>query len=984
MLELLTVAGLSAGAEHLVKEVLGPLTKAAAEDFCKDFLKQCVSDGLAQAAPEPLKKGIARSLKAFLVLFQAELENCGLPGDLAYHEFAPPLKQLLKDSSVRQFLGTAFATEVKTLDDTFLSEKWAQLGAQLPEDFDWAQLTKNYVRRVKGIVKGDEALARQLELDFQERTEANTAEILGVKVDFDLKAYQESLRERYGRLSLDSLDSTGAAYNDLRLWKIFVPQDVRECAEFAPQMYELPKERLIQLEAAGEIGALLSLEALETRRQGYAEQPLEPVADVVGLKGTARQLRTVILGDPGSGKSTLLQAIALEWTEQTAGARRGQRGKPLPILIELRLYAQDKDAGKCNSFLEYLHQGNNFCRLNQLALDKLLKSGEVVALFDGVDEVFDPRLREAVVNDIHRFSNRYSQVQMVVTSRWLGYKAETLRNADFRHYMLQDLNDEQMAAFVEKWHQLTFEAGRQAESGRKQARLQKAIAESKPIRELAGNPLLLTMMAILNRNQELPRDRARLYERASEVLLHQWDVERKVHEVPALKNWQIDVRDKQAMLRKVAHHMQANEQGLSGNVISRGDLEQILMDYLKTLEVEQARPVARIMIEQLRERNFILCYLGADNYAFVHRTFLEYFCASEFVWQFEKERTLEREDLKALYGAHFQEESWDEVLRLMAGMVEPRFVGEIIEDLLLQDVEKSDFVRYADHPFNFMAYLQKGGVSNLLLAADCLAEVRNRSEIGEPVSQLLIELQRAIINDYPYSLEDDTAFALLNAISTHWKDDSVIFPWVKQCLSLHNVNVRTSTVQVIARSWKEDPETLPWLKQRAQEDEEWSVRRASVQELARGWKEDPETLPWLKQRAQEDEDWSVRSASVQELARGWKEDPETLPILKQRAQEDEDADVRSASVQELARGWKEDTSLFDLWCDRALQDPFKREYDWQDNPRQIALNVLVKQYPTHPKTTELLQDRSQNDTDEKLRNWATQQLTRLNSPLNPK
>ncbi|MCZ0902160.1 NTPase, partial [Microcoleus sp. HI-ES] len=58
-------------------------------------------------------------------------------------------------------------------------------------------------------------------------------------------------------------------------------------------------------------------------------------------------------------------------------------------------------------------------------------------------------------------------------------------------------------------------------------RLQQAIAASNSIRELAGNPLLLTMMAILNRNQELPRFRAKLYEEASKVLLHKWDFEVK-------------------------------------------------------------------------------------------------------------------------------------------------------------------------------------------------------------------------------------------------------------------------------------------------------------------------------------------------------------------------------------------------------------------------------------------------------------------------
>jgi predicted NACHT family NTPase len=45
----------------------------------------------------------------------------------------------------------------------------------------------------------------------------------------------------------------------------------------------------------------------------------------------------------------------------------------------------------------------------------------------------------------------------------------------------------------------------------KRERLRKAINDSKSIAMLAGNPLLLTMMAILNRNQELPRDRVDLY-----------------------------------------------------------------------------------------------------------------------------------------------------------------------------------------------------------------------------------------------------------------------------------------------------------------------------------------------------------------------------------------------------------------------------------------------------------------------------------------
>ncbi|MEM8502104.1 MAG: HEAT repeat domain-containing protein [Cyanobacteria bacterium P01_D01_bin.1] len=1248
MSDFLTVAaGLKAG-EWLVKDFLGP----AAKDFCQDFLKQKVTDGLARNAPEPLQRAIAQSVKFFLDVFQNELENCGLPAALIHHEFREPVKRFINDSAVISALGEAFDTDTQELDEKFFQDRWLAVGNEpMPEAFRWQEAIANYTRRVKGLIKYDEDLNRALLADHQEKISANTSELLGVAVPFELRQHQESLKEKFGALSLDSLDTTGAAYDNLRLWKVFVAQDVRECAEFAPQMYEMPRERLLELQAAGEIDPLLSVDVLEQQRRSYAEKPIESVRGVVGLTQESSVLRSVILGDPGSGKSTLLRAMALSWAEKPMAALKDQ---PVPILIELRLYAQDKEKGICNSFLEYLHKGNTACRLNQIEVDALLKSGKAVALFDGIDEVFDSKLREAVKTDIHRFSNRYAAVQIVVTSRWLGYRAEALRKAEFQHYMLQDLNEEQIEDFLEKWHELTFTETQAEERERKQARLQEAVTESKAIRELAGNPLLLTTMAILNRDlqQELPRNRARLYEGASEVLLHQWDVEGKLYERAELKDWQIDVRDKQAMLRKVAHHMQANEEGLSGNVISQEDLEQILTDYLKIREVERARTVAKVMIQQLRERNFILCYLGADNYAFVHRTFLEYFCASEFAYQFN-ERKLDNEGLKALYGEHFHDESWDEVLRLIAGMVEPRFVGEIIEYLLEQRV---DFVEHLEPeyfpvcPVGDIEWLKATGLSNLFLAADCLSEVRTCNEVLPTSILLLDKLKQVVKTEYPYPLTNESARMLVEVVAQNWKDDPETLIWLKDCMSwdhysyipgaalrsiiqswkddIHtlptlksraqnsggedirsaivteiakgwkddsdtlpwlksvardndswyvkhtavseiaegwkddpdtlpwlkflardvgsedvrgaaiteiaegwkddpetlpmlktfalsgDVDVRSAAITelakgwksdsdtlstlkacasndsdgtmrytavfALARGWKDDPDTLPWLKARAQDDDQGDVRSAAVTEIAKGWKDDPDTLPWLKARAQNDEQGDVRSAAVAELAkrwkndpdtlpivkicaqndtdgdvrrtaiaelaRGWKNDPDTLPIVKICAQNDTDGDVRRAAIAELTRGWKndpdtlpivkicaqndtdgdvqcaaisklariwksdidtllilkylaqnstgdvrseaifeltqgwkDDSTLLDFWCDRTLQAPFKRQYDWQDNPRQIALDGLVKQYPNHPKTKELLRDRAQNDNDEQFRTWAAKQLTRLES-----
>ena len=165
----------------------------------------------------------------------------------------------------------------------------------------------------------------------------------------------------------------------------------------------------------------------------------------------------------------MLQYLALSWAERPLKALSQY---PIPLMIELRTYARDKQAGKCHNVLSFLHQGNVTCRLNQQELKTKLERGQAIALFDGLDEVFDPTLREEVTTDIHRFTNNFPQVQTVATSRWLGYRVQRLRDAGFQHYMLQDLELGQMEDFIQRWHELTFAQQDAAEKDRKQARLQ--------------------------------------------------------------------------------------------------------------------------------------------------------------------------------------------------------------------------------------------------------------------------------------------------------------------------------------------------------------------------------------------------------------------------------------------------------------------------------------------------------------------------------
>ncbi|OCQ95410.1 hypothetical protein BCD64_26065 [Nostoc sp. MBR 210] len=86
--------------------------------------------------------------------------------------------------------------------------------------------------------------------------------------------------------------------------------------------------------------------------------------------------------------------------------------------------------------------------------------------------------------------------------------------------------------------------------------------------------------------------------------------------------------------------------------------------------------------------------------------------------------------------------------------------------------------------------------------------------------------------------------------------------------------------------------------------------------------------------------------------------------------------MRQAAVQELGKYFRNQPELFDIYYNCAVNDPFQREYSFQDNPRQTALGIIIKQFPRHPQTLPLLRDRAENDPDEEVREYAEKQLKR--------
>ncbi|NEQ75319.1 MAG: NACHT domain-containing protein [Okeania sp. SIO2C9] len=996
MIELLIAWGGSEAVKFIAQEVIGELAKGTAEDYVKDFFKQGISDAIGGITNgKVLQKATAQAIKYFLDLIQQELENAELSeGELK--KYTKPLKKFIENKSVLEVLVSAFDNDIKFLETKKLVTIGNEINPRLPDEFNWNFVAEQYRRRVKKIIRESDELREILNSENLDKLANQNTEI---KPDFDLEKYQEGIREQYGNLKLESLDTSGYAYNQLKLWRMFIPQNVRESQEFLPQVHEIPKEYRQRLKETGQFEEELSQERLEGLRRRYFEQQTRSVLELIE---NSNYQYLVILGNPGSGKSTLLQYMALQWAELS---RKDLYLQPIPILIELRTYVRNHDANKCQNFLDFLEKGSGItCQLPQQELDAKLHNGDAIVMFDGLDEVFDPAKREEIITDIHRFTNVYKNVRVIVTSRVIGYKPQKLRDAEFYHFMLQDLSAEKIEDFIQRWHNLTYQD--EAEKERKRERLKRAIKDSRSIKELAGNPLLLTMMAILNRNQELPRDRAELYNQASRVLLHQWDMERALIDAK-IDPITIDYKDKQAILRRVAFFMQGNTAGLAGNLILGDDLERIIWEYLKSVDINDARGVARALMEQLRSRNFVLCFVGAEYYAFVHRTFLEYFCAWSFVLQFEKEQKISKKELiEDVFGKHWRDEKWHEVLRLIAGMIDARFVGEIISYLMEQEGEYEKFM-------------------NLFLAGKLLFEVRVRHGISNIESRLLEKLKdltRYEVGYYydnyyygPYTdysrqlrLESDHKNeSLVRKINTQavvvvaetWNDYST-YTWLKQTAKFgFNEDVRREAIQQIIIGWKDKPETLPMLQQLAQYDGDWQVRQEVVRQLADGWKDEPETLSMLKHLVQSDDDRFVRREAVRQLADGWKDEPEMLTILKHLVQSDDNTWVRQEAVEQIATGWKDEPETLSILkhlvqsdddedvrveAVRQLADGWKDEPEMlttlkhlvqsDDNTwvRQEAIDQIVAGWKDEPETLPMLKHLVQSDND----TWVRQEAVR--------
>lgn len=417
-----------------------------------------------------------------------------------------------------------------------------------------------------------------------------------------------------------------------------------------------------------------------TLEQVYVELDAQPTLAVSfdKQKAEARSVvayvaaypRLVILGDPGSGKSTFLRFLALrlaqahlepagEWLaqlswpvyprEKEAGGRLPGIGldreedkalgrmpwphPPLvPVLVTLRDFAATNfDPASPLALWEFVAADLARRGLAETAeaVHAALVRGEGLLLLDGVDEV-PPARRAQVWQAIGALAGGvFNRCRWLATCRVLSFVDEEAAVAKARSRLtLAPLSPAQIETFIAAWYRALAELGEKtpAQSDTLAAQLRRAAAAE--LRELASNPMLLTIMALVQTYYgTLPTERAKLYQACVETLLLRWQQSKEVasggRSVPqSLAELGVKQEAIEPLLWEIGYTAHAGQAGRKG----AADIpETQVMELAKKHLGDWAKAAA--FVEYTERRAHLLVGLGGRDdrrFSFPHRTFQEY------------------------------------------------------------------------------------------------------------------------------------------------------------------------------------------------------------------------------------------------------------------------------------------------------------------------------------------------------------------------
>ena len=360
-----------------------------------------------------------------------------------------------------------------------------------------------------------------------------------------------------------------------------------------------------------------------------------------GLSALDRTNKLYILGKPGAGKTTFLKYLAVL-------AAGGSAKLPyIPIFISLKAYA---DSGE--SLLDFIAHQFDICNFENAMpfIERMLKNGKALVLFDGLDEVgAEDGRRGEVIDALRDFSRKYDANKIVITCR---VAATEYVFEGFEYVEMADFTPEQVERFITNWFGDEPELGEQmlAELGK---------PENEGILELTQTPLLLNLMCVIfEQKKKLSQKKSDLYEEGVDILLQEWDEEKEVKRDKIYRD--MTVRRREHMLSVLAFESFVRNEFY----IPVRKLENRIGGYLAKVYKEDELDIdSRAVLKAISAQHGLLIEVPHRYYSFPHLTFQEYFTARYIVDN-------EARGAVAELMQHAFDDRWREVFLLVASMLD--------------------------------------------------------------------------------------------------------------------------------------------------------------------------------------------------------------------------------------------------------------------------------------------------------------------------
>ncbi|MBD0838952.1 NACHT domain-containing protein [Streptomyces sp. TRM68416] len=372
--------------------------------------------------------------------------------------------------------------------------------------------------------------------------------------------------------------------------------------------------------------------------------------------------RVLLRGVAGSGKTTLVQWLAVT-------AARGERGDRIPYVLPLRTLVRRPDGLPApDAFLSAVHLPFHASRPDGWA-DRVLAAGRALLLVDGIDEIPE-RERERTRRWLRELLDVYPGNQWLVTSRPSAVREDWLAADGFRELALTPMSQDDVAAFIDRWHTAARADAPDPErlDGYRRSLLD-AVRGKPDLGRLATNPLMCGLICALHRDRRgyLPHGRKELYDAALSMLLVRRDEERDMFPQGESGGVFLTELPQIQLLQRLAYWLIRNNQ----SELDHDRAERIVADALPSLPAAADQGDAGQILRHLLVRSGLLREPTSGTVEFVHRTFQDYLGAKAAV---------EDGDFGLLVrGA--ADEQWADVVRMAVAHARPRERAELLRDL---------------------------------------------------------------------------------------------------------------------------------------------------------------------------------------------------------------------------------------------------------------------------------------------------------------